>query len=98
MAYTSARSALHSVFLINDGKTRSFTFEHSIYSGRELKDRLLSCGFREVRLFGDLPGPPYSLDAASPSLSLANHELAFFKKGLIAQFATAEFHQSGYNM
>ncbi len=50
--------------LIKDGRTRSFTFENTIYSGRELKDRLLSCGFRDVRLFGDLQGSPYGLDAA----------------------------------
>jgi SAM-dependent methyltransferase len=49
--------------LVKDGSARSFTFEHTIYSGRELKDRLLSCGFKEVRLFGDQQGSPYSLDA-----------------------------------
>jgi SAM-dependent methyltransferase len=42
--------------LIKDGRARSFTFEHSIYSGRELKDRLLSCGFQQAQLFGDLEG------------------------------------------
>jgi SAM-dependent methyltransferase len=50
--------------LIKDGHTRSFSFEHSIYSGRELKDRLLSSGFQKVELFGDLLGSPYGLDAA----------------------------------
>jgi SAM-dependent methyltransferase len=50
--------------LIKDGHTRSFNFEHTVYSGRELKDRLLSCGFQEVQLFGDLQGAPYNLDAA----------------------------------
>jgi SAM-dependent methyltransferase len=49
--------------LVKDGRSRSFTFEHTIYSGRELKDRLLSCGFKQVQLFGDQQGSPYSLDA-----------------------------------
>ena len=50
--------------LIKDGHARSFTFEHAVYSGRELKDRLLNSGFEQVQLFGDLQGSPYNLDAA----------------------------------
>jgi SAM-dependent methyltransferase len=50
--------------LIKDGKTRTTTFEHTVYSGRELKDRLLLCGFQEVQLFADLQGSAYNLDAA----------------------------------
>jgi SAM-dependent methyltransferase len=49
--------------LMKDGRTRSFSFEHTVYSGRELKDRLLSCGFEQVQLFGDLQGSAYNLDA-----------------------------------
>jgi hypothetical protein len=49
--------------LVKEGRARSFTFEHTVYSGRELKDRLLSCGFRQVQLFGDQQGSPYGLDA-----------------------------------
>jgi SAM-dependent methyltransferase len=49
--------------LIRDGRARSFSFEHTIYSGRELEDRLLSCGFEQVQLFGDLQGSPYNLEA-----------------------------------
>jgi SAM-dependent methyltransferase len=49
--------------LIKDGRSRSFSFEHTIYSGRELKDRLLSCGFEQVQLFGDLQGSAYDLEA-----------------------------------
>jgi SAM-dependent methyltransferase len=49
--------------LIKDGQTRAFSFEHTIYSGRELKDRLLGCGFQQVQLFGDLQGSPYNLEA-----------------------------------
>ena len=50
--------------VIREGRARSFHFEHTVYSGRELKDRLLLCGFHEVRLFGNLQGAPYGLDAA----------------------------------
>jgi SAM-dependent methyltransferase len=49
--------------LLKDGHSRSFTFEHTIYSGRELKDRLISSGFKRVHLFGSLLGAPYDLDA-----------------------------------
>ena len=50
--------------LIKDGRSKSFTFEHTIYSGRELKERLLDAGFARVNLFGDLEGRPYGLDAS----------------------------------
>jgi SAM-dependent methyltransferase len=49
--------------LVKNGHSRSFTFEHTIYSGRELKDRLLNCGFKQVELFGDQQGSPFGLDA-----------------------------------
>ena len=49
--------------LVKDGRARSFTFEHTVYSGRELKDRLLSYGFKQVQLFGDQQGSPYGLNA-----------------------------------
>ena len=39
--------------LVKDGSSRSFTFEHTIYSGRELKDRLVSCGFKQVQCVVD---------------------------------------------
>lgn len=49
--------------LIKEGKAQTFVFEHTVYSGRELKDRLLSSGFQEVQLFGSLQGSAYDLDA-----------------------------------
>lgn len=49
--------------LIKDGRTRNFTFEHTLYSGRELKDRLRGCGFQHVQLFGNLLGSAYDQDA-----------------------------------
>jgi SAM-dependent methyltransferase len=58
-------SRIHSEWiLIKAGNARTFRFDHAIYSGRELKDRLLLCGFRQVRLYGSLAGTPYDLDAA----------------------------------
>ena len=45
------RTRIHSEWtMVKDGTSRTFTFEHTIYSGRELKDRLLSCGFKQVQL------------------------------------------------
>jgi SAM-dependent methyltransferase len=41
------------------GQSRSYRFEHYLYSGPGLQDRLLSCGFTGVRLYGDLQGSPY---------------------------------------
>jgi len=49
--------------LIKDSSARSVTFEHNLYSGRELKDRLLSSGFSQVQLLGSLAGAPYDLNA-----------------------------------
>jgi len=49
--------------LIKDGKATSFKFHHTIYSGQELKDRLLGVGFSKVKLFGNLDGEEYGLPA-----------------------------------
>jgi hypothetical protein len=49
--------------LIKESQTRSFHFEHTTYSGRELKDRLIGAGFADVKLFGDLAGRPYDWEA-----------------------------------
>jgi SAM-dependent methyltransferase len=49
--------------VMKDGQSKRAVFEHWIYSGRELKDRLLACGFKQVRLFGSLAGVPYDLEA-----------------------------------
>ena len=45
--------------LIRDGRARTFTFHHTVYSGQELRDRLEAIGFREVKLYGSLDGDPY---------------------------------------
>ncbi len=49
--------------LIKDGETRTFAFEHSIYSGQELKDRLEQTGFKNLRLYGSLDGEEYGVDS-----------------------------------
>jgi len=49
--------------LLKDGRYQTFRFEHTIYSGRELEERLLGCGFAEVQLFGDLQGAPFGVEA-----------------------------------
>jgi SAM-dependent methyltransferase len=49
--------------LLKGGKAKTFKFEHTIYSGRELSDRVRNAGFREVRLLGDLEGSDYGFGA-----------------------------------
>ena len=49
--------------LIKEGRARSFNFEHTVYSGRELKESLLNAGYNRVQLFGSLQGAPYDLEA-----------------------------------
>jgi SAM-dependent methyltransferase len=48
--------------LIRKGRARRFRFHHTIYSGQELKDRILAAGFHDVRLYGTLDGQPYGLE------------------------------------
>jgi SAM-dependent methyltransferase len=49
--------------LIRDGRARTFHVRHWIYSGWELKQMLLTAGFADVTLSGDLEGSPYGADA-----------------------------------
>jgi SAM-dependent methyltransferase len=49
--------------LLKDGQSKTAIFEHWVYSGREIKDRLLACGFKQVQLFGNIQGAPYDLEA-----------------------------------
>ena len=50
--------------LIRGDRVRASRFRLSVYSGRELRDRLLQAGFATVSLHGGLDGAPYGLDAA----------------------------------
>lgn len=57
-------SRLHNEWiLIKDGRVDSFEIEHTIYSGQELIDRLSEAGFENLRLYGDLDGNDYDLEA-----------------------------------
>jgi len=49
--------------IIQSGQARTYKFDHTVYSGRELKDLLLLAGFSDVRLYGDLRGTSYGIDA-----------------------------------
>ena len=49
--------------VIEDDTATTFRFETTIYSGQELKDRLLGVGFGDVKLFGGTDGSEYGLNA-----------------------------------
>jgi SAM-dependent methyltransferase len=49
--------------LVKAGQSRSYRFEHHLYSGPGLQRRLESRGFTGVRLYGDLAGSPYGPEA-----------------------------------
>jgi SAM-dependent methyltransferase len=49
--------------VIRKGRSKSFTFHHTIYSGQELRDRLEQVGFHKVQLFGSLDGAAYGPQA-----------------------------------
>ena len=45
------------------GSMRTFEFTHRIYSGQEIKDLLASAGLTHTRVYGDLDGRSYGVDA-----------------------------------
>lgn len=49
--------------LVANGVARSHSFRHTIYSGQELTDRLSRAGFVNIKLFGDLDGAEYGVNA-----------------------------------
>lgn len=49
--------------LIKGDDVRRFTFDHTIYSAQELKDRLAEAGFRRMKVYGDLDGNEYGSNA-----------------------------------
>jgi SAM-dependent methyltransferase len=49
--------------VVKNGQSRSYRFEHHLYSGPDLQDSLRTCGFDTVRLYGDLQGAPYGPEA-----------------------------------
>lgn len=46
--------------IVQDGKTRSYSFTHWIYSAWELKEMLRSVGFVRLDVYGDFTGVPYA--------------------------------------
>ncbi len=49
--------------VIRRGRAKTFRFQHTIYSGQELRDRLEQAGFTDVKLYGNLDGEAYGPDA-----------------------------------
>jgi SAM-dependent methyltransferase len=49
--------------LIKGDRAKTYTFDHRLYSGTELSDRLLDAGFRSVCLKGSLEGDEYTFGA-----------------------------------
>jgi SAM-dependent methyltransferase len=49
--------------LIHKGRSKSFEFHMTIYSGQELRDRLESVGFSDVTLYGSLDGEEYGSES-----------------------------------
>jgi SAM-dependent methyltransferase len=49
--------------VVKAGQSRRYRFEHHLYSGPGLEERLRSCGFAGIRLYGDLGGSPYGPDS-----------------------------------
>lgn len=49
--------------LIKDGKTRTFKFHLTIYSGQELRDRMELAGFQDVKIYGGVDGKPFDQKA-----------------------------------
>ena len=49
--------------VIDRGRAKTLNFQHAIYSGVELKDRLLEVGFTGVQLFGGLDRRAYDIYA-----------------------------------
>jgi SAM-dependent methyltransferase len=49
--------------LVRKARTRSFKFHHTVYSARELSDRLAETGFEPINICGSLDGDEYGPDA-----------------------------------
>ena len=49
--------------IIKGPEVRTFEFHHTVYSGQELKDRLLAAGFRDVKLCGSFEGEEYGRES-----------------------------------
>lgn len=48
---------------LKNGNAKTFRFELTLYSGQELKELMQKAGFKKIRLYGDLDGNEYGLEA-----------------------------------
>jgi SAM-dependent methyltransferase len=49
--------------IIRKGRAKSFKFEHTVFSARELRDLFERAGFKRVKMYGSLDGAPFSRDS-----------------------------------
>ena len=49
--------------IVKGNTVRIFTIDHTVYSGQELKDRLETAGFDDIKLYGSMEGAPYDREA-----------------------------------
>lgn len=49
--------------IIRGEHAQTFTFDHTVYSGQELKERLEQTGFEKIKLYGSLEGSAYDANA-----------------------------------
>ena len=49
--------------IIKGPEVRTFEFHHTVYSGQELKDRLLAAGYRDAKLYGSFEGEEYGRES-----------------------------------
>lgn len=55
---------LNDVYLIKGGQVETHSFNHALYSGKELKMLLKKAGFDEIKLYGNLDGDEYGPGAS----------------------------------
>lgn len=49
--------------VIRKGRAKSFKFEHTVFSARELRDLFERAGFKRVKTYGALDGAPFGRDS-----------------------------------
>jgi SAM-dependent methyltransferase len=49
--------------VLRSGRSQRFAFHINLYSGQELRDAFEEAGFVDVKLFGNLDGAPYDMNA-----------------------------------
>ena len=49
--------------VLHEGTVRTYEFALNLYSGQELRERLVEAGFADVALYGGFDGAPYGLES-----------------------------------